>query len=195
MTDCWPVYPKKERKKLMLHTWWRHQMETSSALLALCAGNFTGHCWIPLIKASDTKLWFFFDLRLNKRWVNNREVGDLRRHRAHYDVTVMSQYYAWARITSDQQDTKHVGSKCHNKLSLIVIITPCVSRPSSVLILIISHKRVFVTYEDGCQAPSQSYLSKYILSANHYFLKNEPASKGFIMILTGHSDATHKGAQ
>ena len=29
----------------------------------------------------------FFDL--NKRWVNNREAGDLRRHHAHYDVTVM----------------------------------------------------------------------------------------------------------
>ena len=24
-----------------------------------------------------------------KRWVNNREAGDLRRHRSHYDVTVM----------------------------------------------------------------------------------------------------------
>ena len=34
----------------------------------------------------------FFDLRLNKRWVNNREAGDLRRHRAHYDVIVMSIY-------------------------------------------------------------------------------------------------------
>ena len=31
----------------------------------------------------------FFDLRLNKGWVNNYEAGDLRRYRAHYDVTVM----------------------------------------------------------------------------------------------------------
>ena len=30
----------------------------------------------------------FFDLRLNKR-VNNREAGDLRRYRLHYDVIVM----------------------------------------------------------------------------------------------------------
>ena len=30
-----------------------------------------------------------FFLRLNKRWVNNREAGDLRRYRAHCDVTVM----------------------------------------------------------------------------------------------------------
>ena len=31
----------------------------------------------------------FFDLRLNNSWVNNGEAGDLIRHRAHYDVTVM----------------------------------------------------------------------------------------------------------
>ena len=31
-------------------------------------GEFTGHRWIPLTKASDAELWcFFFDLRLNKR--------------------------------------------------------------------------------------------------------------------------------
>ena len=32
----------------------------------LC-GEFTGHRWIPLKKASDAELWCFFDLRLNKR--------------------------------------------------------------------------------------------------------------------------------
>ena len=31
----------------------------------------------------------FFDLRLNKRWVNNHEADDLRHHRTHYDVIVM----------------------------------------------------------------------------------------------------------
>ena len=40
---------------------WRHQMETFSVLLALCA---VIHQWIPLTKASDTELWCFFDLRL-----------------------------------------------------------------------------------------------------------------------------------
>ena len=31
----------------------------------------------------------FFDLRLNKCWVNNGDAGDSRRHLAHYDATVM----------------------------------------------------------------------------------------------------------
>ena len=32
----------------------------------LC-GEFTGHRWIPLTKASDTELWCFFEVCLNKR--------------------------------------------------------------------------------------------------------------------------------
>ena len=45
------------------HTsWWRHQMETFSALLSIC-----GPRWIPHTKASDAELWYFFYLRLNKR--------------------------------------------------------------------------------------------------------------------------------
>ena len=47
--------------------WWRHQMETFSALLAICAGNssvpgeFTAQR--PVTRSFDV----FFDLRLNKR--------------------------------------------------------------------------------------------------------------------------------
>ena len=36
-------------------TWWRHQMETFSMLLALCAGNR----WVPLSKAINARLWCF----------------------------------------------------------------------------------------------------------------------------------------
>ena len=47
-------------------------MEIFSALLAICAGN-------------------------SPVWVNNGEAGDLRRHRAHYDVIVM----VWAVSTTE----------------------------------------------------------------------------------------------
>ena len=49
-------------------------------------GEFTGHWWTPLTKASDAELWCF--LWINGR-VNNSEAGDLRRHRTQYDVTIM----------------------------------------------------------------------------------------------------------
>ena len=51
-------------------------------------GEFAGHRWIPLAKASDTELRCFFDLCLNG-WANHQDAADLRHHRAHYDVTVM----------------------------------------------------------------------------------------------------------
>ena len=54
----------------------------------LC-GEFTGpgefRAQRPVTRSFDV----FFDLRLNNGWVNNGEAGDLRRHRAHYDVIVM----------------------------------------------------------------------------------------------------------
>ena len=70
-------------------TWWRHQTETFTALLAICAGNspvpvnsthkgqWCGALMFPLICA-----WI-------NAWVNNPEAGDLRRNGAHYDVSVM----------------------------------------------------------------------------------------------------------
>ena len=53
-------------------------------------GEFAGHRWIPLTKASDADLWCFlwYASWINGS-VNNREAGDLRRHRPHYDVIVM----------------------------------------------------------------------------------------------------------
>ena len=53
-------------------------------------GEFTGHRWIPLTKASDAVLWcFLWSAPEENCWVNNHEAGDLRCHRAHYDVIVM----------------------------------------------------------------------------------------------------------
>ena len=54
----------------------------------LC-GEFTGPRWIPHTKASDAELWFFFICAWINGWVNKHEAGDLRRHRAHYDVIEM----------------------------------------------------------------------------------------------------------
>ena len=48
-------------------TWWRHQMETFSALLTLCAGNFTGPGIFPAQRPVTRSFDVFFDMRLNKR--------------------------------------------------------------------------------------------------------------------------------
>ena len=65
-------------------------MDTFSALLAICAGKSPVPSEFPAQRPVTRIFDDFFELRLNKRWVNNREAGDLGRYRAHYDVIVMS---------------------------------------------------------------------------------------------------------
>ena len=76
--------------------WWRHQMETFSASLAICAGNspVTGEFSTqrPVTRSFDV---FFLICAWTNDWVNNGEAGDLGRHRAHCDVTVMKPLLCW----------------------------------------------------------------------------------------------------
>ena len=69
--------------------WWRHQIEQFSALLALCAGNSPVPVNSPHKGQWRGALMFSFICAWINDWVNNREAGDLRRHRGHYDVNVM----------------------------------------------------------------------------------------------------------
>ena len=65
-------------------SWWRHQMETFSALLAFVPpvnSPHKGH-WRGTLMFSLICVWI-------NGWVNIREAGDLRRYCAHYHVTVM----------------------------------------------------------------------------------------------------------
>ena len=85
-------------------TWWRHQMETFAALLAICAGNSPAPHkgqWRGVLMFSLICTWI-------TDWVNNREAGDLRRHRAHHDVIVMSDpasFHAFLDLWLNLDDT------------------------------------------------------------------------------------------
>ena len=70
-------------------SWWRYQMETFSALLALCKGNSPVTGEFPTRKPVTRSFDVSFDLRVEHGWLNNRGAGDLRLYRAHYDVTIM----------------------------------------------------------------------------------------------------------
>ena len=48
-------------------SWWRHQMETFSALLAICAGNSPVPGEFPAQRPVTRSFDVLFDLRLNKR--------------------------------------------------------------------------------------------------------------------------------
>ena len=60
---------------LVFRTWWRHQMETFSALLALCAGNLPVTDEFPAQRPVTRSLGVFFDLRLNE-WLCKRQSWD-----------------------------------------------------------------------------------------------------------------------
>ena len=64
------------------------QMETFSALLAICAGNSPVPLNSPHKGKSHGALMFSLISAWINGWVNNRDAGDLRRNCAHYDVIV-----------------------------------------------------------------------------------------------------------
>ena len=80
---------RNTKRNVQQNTWWRHQMETFSALLAICAGNSPVPVNSPHKGQWRGALMFSLICTSIKGWVNNREAGELRRHSAHYDVIVM----------------------------------------------------------------------------------------------------------
>ena len=84
-------------------------MKTFSALLAICAGNSPVPGEFPTQRPVTQSFDIFFDLRLNNGWVNNREVGDLRRYRTHYDVAVTVRHQANSKHHVDSTMT-YIGT-------------------------------------------------------------------------------------
>ena len=71
-----------------VNPWWRHQMETFSALPAICAGNSPVPGEFPTQGQWRGALMFTLNCAEINGWVNNREAGDLCplwRHRNAYD--------------------------------------------------------------------------------------------------------------
>ena len=61
------LYMRNLNLDISVPAWWRHQMETFSALLALCAENSPVSGDFPLKRPVTWSFDVFFDLRLNKR--------------------------------------------------------------------------------------------------------------------------------
>ena len=62
-------------------------------LLDLCEGNSPVAGEFPSQRPVTRSFDVFFDVRLKNGWAIHQDAGDLRRHRAHYDITVMSTTY------------------------------------------------------------------------------------------------------
>ena len=73
-----------------IFTWWRYQMATFSALLALCEVNPPVTSGIISKRPVTRSVDVFIQLCLNKRFSKQSWAWCLRSHRAHYDVTDMT---------------------------------------------------------------------------------------------------------
>ena len=72
-----------------LQTWWRHQMETFPHCWHFVRGIHRSAVNFPHKGQWRGGLMFSLICAWTNGWVNHRESGDLSRHRAYYDVTVM----------------------------------------------------------------------------------------------------------
>ena len=80
---------RKQTGKNTQVSWWRHQTETFSVLVALCAGKTSVTGEFPHKGQWRGALMFTLICAWINGWLDNREAGDLTRHRAHYDVIIM----------------------------------------------------------------------------------------------------------
>ena len=69
--------------------WWHLQMETFSALLALCEGKPLVTSGFPHKGQRGRASMFSLICTWTNVWANNQDASDLRCHCTHYDVTVM----------------------------------------------------------------------------------------------------------
>ena len=99
----------------------------------LSCGELTGHRWIPRKGQWRRALRFSICTWIN-RWVDNREDGEMRRDRAHYDVTVMillGQRMYWmcsnSKITTkrygiyDYDIHIYIYTACYNKVFMYIL--------------------------------------------------------------------------
>ena len=82
--------------KMVTSAWWRHQMEKFSALLTICHRSPVNS---PLKCQWRGELMFSLICVWISGWEYNREAGELRRSRAHYDVIVMRKPQSGHAIT------------------------------------------------------------------------------------------------
>ena len=69
--------------------WWRNQMETLSTTCHFCGGIHRSTVNSPSQRPVTRALMISLFLAWTNGRVNNRDAGDLRRHRIHCDVIVM----------------------------------------------------------------------------------------------------------
>ena len=118
---------------MMTSSWWRHQMETFSALLAICAGNSPVPSEFPTQRPVTRSSDVFFDLRLNKQlskqswgWWFETLSRPLWRHRNGYRNTSCITGPLGGESTGDRWIPLTKGQWCEALMfPLLLVLTSC----------------------------------------------------------------------
>ena len=103
-------------------SWWRHEMEHFPRYWPFVRGIHRSPVNSPHKGQWGGALMFWLICVWINGWVNNRKAGDLRRHRSHYDVIVMSDAI-WCHGTwSTLNQLTHWGRVTHICVSELTII-------------------------------------------------------------------------
>ena len=96
-------------------SWWRHQMETFSALLALCAGNSPVTGEFPSQRPVTRSFGVLFDLCLNKQlnkqswgWWFETPSHSLRRY---CNVSITNEKPRWIQFHKSHKSMKYYATK------------------------------------------------------------------------------------
>ena len=112
----------------ILNSWWRHQMETFSMLLAFCAGNSPVTGELPTQRPVMRSFDAFFHLRLNK-WLSKKSWGwwfkmalcSLWRH-----CNVKGFSAIWSSIIHCNRN--NIRMKCSSLAALVLVTRPTLER-------------------------------------------------------------------
>ena len=100
-------------------------METFPVLLVLCSGNLPVTGEFSPQRPVTRSFHVFFDLRVwTHSRANNRDTGDLRRHRTRYDITVM---YVLLMLQSRQRHTSCMARKLLAVRLLVQVIAQAIT--------------------------------------------------------------------
>ena len=163
-------------------TWWRNQMETFSALLALCAGNSPVAGEIPSQSPVTRSFDVFFDLRPNKQlnkqswgWWFETSSRPLWRHLNEFhgcrcpDCLPLNVVLCWGHGISDQYG------------SVLCLLVSCVTKSSEDMVLTNQASQLRVFHKEWLQlgSPSQWWEMDEMSTCLYIFSRNIPHMNGW----------------
>ena len=153
-------------------TWWRHQMET-------CSFHVTCNC--PVVRGNHRSpvnsphkgqwrgaLMLSLICAWTNGWVNHRDTGDLRRHRAHYDVIVMIlNFFQNSENICDLLNNTFIFARCCGSLAAVASVKYIRDSKYWILTFELSLTEIYGTSVTPTQTRSWSGRVKYTAVFSH----------------------------